>query len=480
MPDRIEDEFMGAELGDARREARLARVAGQLFEVPGGSISAACGGWKESMGAYRLLHSRQVTPRAVLAPHREALLQRASEQLCVLVIQDTTEIDFTAMKTMVGRGPLNDEHRRGFLLHSLYAVSAAGLPLGILEAEVFRREEEDFGQGAKRKQKPIQEKESYRWVEGYLRTAEAARRLPASEVFSISDREGDIYEVFAAWAQASQVPGPRAQWIIRGRQDRALEGLGVESPQKLFAALAQAPELGTIDFEVRAKRQPKKRRGTTVQAVRSARLVRQRLRAMEVTPRPPFRRGKKLAAVSFWAVLAEEIDPPPEEEPLRWLLLTSVEVRTPAAARRILTLYLRRWDIEVFHRVLKTGCRVEQIQLKAEQAVHNCLILYLIISWRLLYLTHLGRQCPTLPCGSIFSEAEWKSACLVAAAKKIRGYDKAQPLREPLLGEFIALVAKFGGHLGRRGDKPPGAQAIWQGLARVRDFACAWEAIHPG
>ena len=206
---------------------------------------------------------------------------------------------------------------------------------------------------------------------------------------------------------------------------------------------------------------------------RTARLVRQRLRAMRITPRAPFRRGSKLPAVSFWAVLAEEIDPPEGEEPLRWLRLTSEEVSTPQAARRIVALYLRRWDIEVFHRILKTGCRVEALQLKAQQAVLNGLILYAIIAWRILYLVHLGRQCPQLPCSAVFEESEWKATCTVAAAGKKRG-----PLREPTLGEFIALVARFGGHLGRRNDKPPGAQAIWQGLARVRDFACTWEAIH--
>ena len=230
-----------------------------------------------------------------------------------------------------------------------------------------------------------------------------------------------------------------------------------------------------MEFRVSAKQQKKKVKGSTVQVARSARLVRQRLRAMPITPRAPFRRGGKLPAVSFWAVLAEEIDPPPGEEPLRWLLLTSAVVATPEAARRIVGLYLRRWDIEVFHRVLKTGCRVEAIQLKSPQAVRNCLVLYAVIAWRILYLTHLGRQCPELPCGVVFEEAEWKAACTVAAAGKKRG-----PLREPTLGEFIALVAKFGGHLGRRGDKPPGAQALWQGLSRVRDFACAWQAIHHG
>ena len=473
MPDRIEHEFLGADLGDARRNRRLSRVAAHLAQAPTLSISAACGGWAESIAAYRLLNAPEVTPEAILAPHQRALLARAATLPCVLVIQDTTELDFSHMKTMKGCGPLNEETRRGFFMHSLYVQSEAGLPLGVLDTAILARADEDFRQAAARKQLPIEQKESFRWVQGYARTQQAARQLPHCEVFSISDREGDIYEVFEAWLQAATDGGARAHWIIRANQDRALEGLAVEAPQKLFAALATAPELGTIEFRVPAKRQKKKIKGNTVQVARSARLVRQRLRAMKITPRAPFRRGGKLPAVSFWAVLAEEIDPPPGEPPLRWLLLTSAEVTTPQAARRIVTLYLRRWDIEVFHRVLKSGCRVEAIQLKGHQAVLNSLILYAIIAWRILYLTHLGRQCPELPCGVVFEESEWKATCTVASAGKKRG-----PLREPTLGEFIALVAKFGGHLGRRGDKPPGAQALWQGLARVRDFAFAWEASH--
>jgi hypothetical protein len=473
MPDRIEHEFLGADLGDARRNRRLCRVAAHLAQAPAASISAACGGWAEAMAAYRLLHAPEVTPGAIRAPHQRALLARAATAPCVLVIQDTTEIDFSHMKMMEGCGPLNEEARRGFFMHSLYVQSEEGLPLGLLDTAIVARRDEDFRQAAARKHTPIAQKESFRWVQGYLRTQEAARQLPDCELFSISDREGDIYEVFAAWAQAGSDGGPRAHWIIRANQDRALEGLAVEAPQKLFAALAAAPELGTVEFRVSAKRQKKKLKGSTVQVARSARLVHQRLRAMKITPRAPFRKEGKLPAVCFWAVLAEEIDPPEGEEPLRWLLLTSQEVTTPQAARRIVALYLQRWNIEVFHRVLKTGCRVEALQLKGHQAVLNSLILYAIIAWRILYLTHLGRQCPELPCSAVFEEAEWKAACTVAAAGK-----KSGPLREPTLGEFIVLVAKFGGHLGRRGDKPPGAQALWQGLARVRDFACAWQAIH--
>lgn len=203
---------------------------------------------------------------------------------------------------------------------------------------------------------------------------------------------------------------------------------------------------------------------------RSARTVRQVVRAMKITPRPPHRKGGKLEEVSFWAILAEEIDPPAGEDPIRWLLLTSKEVTTLEHARRILNLYMRRWDIEVFHRVLKTGCRVERIQLKDGQAVIKALMIYAVIAWRILYLTHLGRQCPDLPCGCVFEEAEWKSACAVVKRKKEAG--------EPSLSEFIAIIGKLGGHFGRKSDGAPGPQSIWQGLTRVRDFACAWHAFH--
>lgn len=228
--------------------------------------------------------------------------------------------------------------------------------------------------------------------------------------------------------------------------------------------------LGEIQFEIRARKGTKKIKRNTTAFDRKARTVRQEVRVMEITPRPPWRPDRKLPQVSFWAVLAEEKDPPEGEEPITWILLTSLKPGTLKEARRILNCYLRRWDIEVFFRVLKTGCRVERIQLKAAGAVLNALSIYLVIAWRILYLTHLGRQCPNLPCSCVFEEAEWKATCAVAKRAKGAG--------EPSLSEFIKIVGKLGGHLGRKGDGPPGPQSMWQGLTRVRDFACAWRAIH--
>jgi len=464
----ITEEFAAVDLKDKRSNRRLGMVAAALAKAPAASISAAAGGWGETMGALRLLNRDETTPAAILAPHQQCVAERCAEYACVAVSQDTTELDYTHMTEMEGLGPLNSEERRGFHMHSLYAVSEDGLPLGLWDVGTIVRDDETFRSTDTRKQRPIGEKESGRWLDGYLKTQELARRLPACEVFSISDREGDIFEVYEAWHQAAG--GPRAQWIIRANQDRALLGMVDGDPAKLFEALAAAPVLGEIEFEMGSRKGMKKVKGSSFATFRSARTVHQVVRAMRITPRPPWRKGGKLEEVSFWAILAEETHPPEGEEPIRWLLLTSKEVTNLEDARRIMNLYLRRWDIEVFHRVLKTGCRVARIQLKEGQAVTNALMLYAVIAWRILYLTHLGRQHPDLPCGSVFEEAEWKGACAVVKR------DKNAP--EPSIAEFMDIVGKLGGHLGRKSDGPPGPQSIWQGLTRVRDFALALKAYY--
>jgi len=469
VADEITDEFIGVDLNDERRNRRLPKVVSAMCKAPAASISGASGGWGETTAAYRLLGCKEVTAKALLAPHQKAVVQRCSEYECVVVSQDTTELDFTHMKATTGLGPLNDESRRGFYMHGLYAVSEEGVPLGLLHIDINVRSDDHFRINEDRKKKPIEEKESYRWLVGFRKTQELAEALPDCEVFSISDREGDIYDVFEARQQIKN--GPRAEWVIRANHNRILEGVVDGEPTKLFEALAQSEILGEHEFEVRAKKgRTKKKKKSTKACPRSARTVRQVIRTMEITPRPSQRKGKKMAAVTFWAILAEEVDPPEGEDPVSWILLTSKKIETFEDACRILSLYLRRWDIEVFHRVLKTGCRVEQIQLKNADSVIKALTIYAVISWRILYLTHLGRYYPDLPCGSVFEEAEWKATCAVVKRKKSEG--------EPTLGEFIKIVGKLGGHLGRKSDGPPGPQSIWQGLTRIRDFACAWHAIH--
>lgn len=478
QPGRLSRELADAEPGDPRRSRRLVKVAESMAAVPERSVSSSGGGWNETVAACRLLSAPQVTPEKILAPHRSAVAERAAACRCVAVIQDTTELDFTAKKHMAGNGVLNDDTRHGLYQHTLYAAAENGPPLGVVAMSFLARTDQSTRAAAgSRKKRPLKEKESYRWLEGYAQTQALAEALPQCEIFSLADREGDLYEVYAAWAGYCERGGPVAQWLIRAQQDRALEGMEEGAPDKLFAVLAGGPKLGKIRFAMPAAVHHRKNKsGSRVRGERSARTVCQEVRAMAVTPRAPWRKGGRPQSVTVWALWACETNPPKGEDPICWLLLTSVPVTTLAQAKRLLALYLRRWDIEVFHRVLKTGCRVEQMQFKKAGAVRNVLTLYAVIAWRILYLTHLGRVCPQERCSLVFSEAEWKAACAVAQRERQEPPPRDPP--EPALGEFILLVARFGGHLGRKSDGPPGAQVLWQGLTRLRDFACAWHAIH--
>src|SRR5687767_5242515 len=158
-PGRLSRELADAELGDPRRSRRLVQVAGRMAQAPECSLSAACGGWNESVAAYRLLSAPQVTPEKILAPHRQALQERASAQPCIAVIQDTTELDFTAMKHMEGTGSLNDDHRRGLFLHTLYAVGESGLPLGIWDLNFLKRAAKDARRAAgTHKERPLEQR----------------------------------------------------------------------------------------------------------------------------------------------------------------------------------------------------------------------------------------------------------------------------------------------------------------------------------
>lgn len=429
------------------------------------------------MGAYRLFNNPKVTFDKIFEPHRECLLERAREHTCIALIQDTTELDYTGHTAMAGRGVLNSEKRRGFYLHSQYAVSETRVPLGVWQTQLLARERL---KGSYKASLPIEQKESFRWVEGVRHAHALARELPDKEVFSVCDREGDIYEVLQECAQLREQDSCAAHLLIRACLNRTVESLsacGESEPAQgvkgnLFELTDQAGALGCVEFTIPTRRGVKKVNGNSRAFHRQARTVRQQVKACEVTLAPPsrWRKGGKLQPCRMWMVVAEEIDVPEglDEKPLFWVLLTSYPVECFEHARKILNLYMARWDIEVFHRVLKTGCKVEHLRFQEREAFEPALACNMIVAWRLHYLVHLGRECPQLPCSSVFAEEEWRAA--VAVDRKV-----ADPntLSEPSLGELVQVIARFGGHLGRKNDAPPGAQCMWTGLARVRDFAIA-------
>lgn len=435
------------DLGDQRLNRRARRVLAQLGAKPQASIPAACGGWAETRAAYRLFDHPNVTAQQILEPHYRCSEQRIRQHRRVLCLQDTTEADYTGKNDIEGLGPLNYETRRGLYVHPTLVVTPERVPLGVLDAWIWTREPGSLGQAKGRR--PLEEKESIRWLEGYQRVCELQARTPETQLIYVGDREADIYELFA---ERHQAQAPYAEWLIRAEHDRLLA-----DKRKLWAATAQAPILARIEFDLPATEK------------RTARHIEQTLRVAEVTLKAPYRPGQRLPNVKVTAVLAQEEHPPPGEEPVSWLLLTSLSVDSAEQAIEILQWYLCRWSIEIFFKILKSGCTIEKLQLEKVERLEPALAFYLIIAWRVLYLTMLGRACPELPCNVVFADDEWQAVYIVA---------KRQPPPEapPTLDEMVRLVAGFGGFLNRKCDGFPGPQTLWIGLQRIRDFVLAMEA----
>ncbi len=443
-----EDEFATLDLGDERRNQRAIRVADQLGGAPHESIPKACGGWAESKAAYRLFDNPEVTAERLLAPHVEKTHERMNGRPVVLCIADTTEVKFTYRSAATGLGPLAHASERGFLLHPILAVTPERLCLGVLDAQWLVRDAKTHGTSlATKKTRPLAEKESQRWLESFDRLCLQAETVPETRLVFVADREGDIYEVLER-AEKSPI-----DVLIRCCQkSRALMDGG-----ELLASTAVGPSLGMIEVSV-------PRNGA--QPARTARLT---LKSARLRLRPPQRPDKKLAPIEITVIRALEEHPPSGTEALDWTLLTNRSAETLEEAITLVRWYVCRWQIEVYFRVLKVGCKIESLQLGDFSRLQTAIAIYLIVAWRIQFLITLGRESPDMPCDALFDLQEWQAAWIVVQRT-------APPKKPPKLQEMIRIIAGLGGFLARTGDGEPGAETFWTGLDKVRNFAEALAA----
>jgi hypothetical protein len=466
------DEMKEADLHDQRLNKRLNRILSDLAEHPTASIPAACGGKKEMTAAYRFFDNDRVDPQEILDPHAAKTRERIAAQKVAIFVPDTTEIDLTRPQQQVtDAGPLDDGSRRGALLHSLGAFSTDGTPLGTVWTQMWTRPDADASESKPdRKQIPIEEKESHRWLESLRRVRAVAQEVPGTQCILVADSESDIYEVLAEPRGASQ----QVDWIIRACHDRATVPAEDETARQLRAAVSGTELLFTQKIAVRAHQpktaceERKRRKG------RSARTAMVEVRAAEVELRPPWRPDRKLPPVRVKVVQVREVDPPAGEEPVEWLLITTLPIDTIDDVRTIIQYYVIRWMIEVFFRVLKSGCRVQKRRFEHLDRELRFIAVALVVAWRVLMVCRLGRSCPDLDCEAIFEPSEWKS--VYAAVHQC-----VPPEQPPRLGEMIRLIAQLGGYVNtpKRKD-PPGPQTLWLGMQRMSDLAWAWETFGPG
>lgn len=460
----IEMETNGADFGDERLDARYRVLLERLSDKPCLSIPGACGGQAETAAAYRFFDNEKTDATKVLGPHRTATLERIRAEPIVIVAQDTTEVDLTRKQERVG-GPLNDLNRWGLYVHPLLALTPQRVPLGVVDAAMWSRDPSELEKSPKRRKqerrrKPFEAKESYRWLKGYETACGIAAEAPTTKVVCVSDSEGDIYECFLAGARKD---AKRAEWIVRAGQES--RGLAAEEKNLLQLLACQTP-LGRMTVHV-SKREATTGDGRKRRQPRESRTAEVTVRSVRTLLRSPGRPGGKLPAVYVNAILVREEEPPAGEEPVEWLLLTSLPITTFAEVCTVVSYYCCRWEIEVFFRVLKSGCKIEELQFQRQDRLQVCLAMYLIVAWRVLYVLKMGRECPHMPCDAIFAEAEWKSVYVIAN-------QKPAPTTPPPLGVILRLIAGMGGYLGRKHDGPPGPKTMWIGIQRMRDFATAW------
>ena len=448
----IATEFGAAELGDARRTQRLLTLTAQVAAQPGASLPDACGSRGQLKAAYRFFANEAIEPEDLLASHIAATYERAAAVPVVLAVQDTTEVNWTAHPATSGLGALGGPSQQGLLVHTTLAFTPERVALGLLAQAVWARDPQAVGQRATRKQRPIAEKESYKWVESLEAVQEARHACPQTHFVSIGDREADVYDLLAAERPAG------VDVLIRAAWDRR-----VEHPEKYLWALVSAwPVATTLTVQVpRHEGQP-------------ARQATVSLRFGPVTVCPPRHRGaEKLPAVQVWAVSVLEEHPPTGAEPLEWLLVTTGVVQTVDTAVERVAWYGVRFGIEVWHKVLKSGCRIEARQLETGARLQRCLPLYSVIAWRILYATMLSRALPELPCTVLLALEEWQALyCAIH-------HTPTPPPTPPTLQQAVRWIARLGGFLDRRGDGEPGVTVLWRGFQHLADLTTMYCIMRP-
>ena len=461
------NEFGGAPVGDARLSARLVQSAHHMALSPMRAITGATNGARAVVkGHYRLIDQpadSEVTVENILAPHRERTVQRMQSESTVLCVLDGTSVNFTRRGQTQGLGAIGSNQTgaavaRGLHLHTTLAVNPEGVPLGVLRAGFDAPAPPDpDADGPKARE----EKKSFRWIEGLRDCAQAARTLPNTRVVCTMDREADFRDLFIEQREQA----PNVELLVRAKVNRVLgkdtTPEGDQVVRRLFDEVRNAPPRGACTVEVRRQSARIKASKQAPKNKRPARLAETTLRYEPVALPCP-----QAAPVELWMVHAREERPPAKTEALEWFLLTTVPVTSADDATRILECYAHRWRIEDYFRILKSGCKVEELQHHSAGRLERAIAIKMVIGWRIQLMVRLGREVPELPAELLFSDIELRVIATFA-----RSRDLAPPQH---LGEAVELLARLGGWLGRTRD-PPGAQLLWHGYTQLAAMTFAFE-----
>ena len=453
-----ENEFGGSPLGDHRLSNRLVEIGHNQAMNPGCSYSGAVeGNWPKVKAYYRLIDKPDdsaVTMANILLPHREQTIRRMKAEGTVLCIQDGSDLDYNSLDQCEGIGVIGSNQTgaksRGLHMHSTLVVTTEGLPLGVLQSEVTAPKPKSKDDNRPASAIPIEEKKTFSWIEGVRDCQELKALMLHTSIINVMDREGDFFEMF----DDQRCNSASVDLLVRAKHDRSTTG-----EYKLFETARQSPVQAQIEIKVPRQSARSKKSKQKARAKRPARTAQVSVRSTQIELNPPAYH-KDRDPIKIGIVHVKEDNPPADAEAIEWFLLTTIDLQSADDVLNCVKWYCLRWRIEDWHRVLKSGCKVEELANKTAERLKRALAINQVIAWRIMLMTLLGRETPELPAEVLFSDLE---------VKVLSAYAKKKVLHPPTsLGAAVNLIAKLGGYLGRSNDPPPGHQLMWRGYIHLQ------------
>jgi hypothetical protein len=445
-------EFEGADFNDRRLTTRLGLIADSLADAPQEGAPGALGGGAALEGFYRFVNNERVSPGAILLPHIDGTIERTKGRDRILIIHDTTRMQFNGR----GFGPLLGEQKgEGFFAHLALAVQdeVTRAPLGVLAAETFERKRRPTGQRKSLAERAT-DSELDVWMSLFL---DAHSRAASNRAVHVMDRQADAYKLMVGMADSG------ADFVVRSAHDR-IAHLD-DGEMRLREAMRETTAVFTRDVAI----SPRETGGWNAKRhlpSRDARRAELKASAREVTFIRPHTAGDEVSeSLTLNVVHVVEKNPPDGETAIEWLLLTTLPIATPEEIAIVIDIYRARWVIEEYFKALKTGCAYEKRQLESPDALLNMLAITIPIAWRLLLLRHLSRNEPGTAAATALPESQLQVLANIARA----GLPKNPTVRDAFLS-----VARLGGHIKNNGE--PGWQVLARGYAKLLTLEEGWLA----
>lgn len=464
----LDAEFSTIEFGDIRLVTRFKRIMKEFMKKAQSSIASTFDSWSSIKGCYRFFSNEKVNSQLIIDAYIIASLSRIEqEEKQIVIIHDTTYIDYKNRKKTknldcITQNLQSKNISKGLILHNSFAVNDISVPLGIVNQKFIERKEiKDAPKKLKKNfihSKPVEEKESYRWIEE-IKNFQQLKCSKQKDVVHIADREGDFYELYRECSSLE------AKFLIRASHNRAINKTKRRESckNKAFDYFHSLIPEGKITIDIQVNKETKYRKAVLSIAFKTFTL-----------PPPPNRTvkkdGAKLHNIDLYGIIIKEERPPANHEPLEWLLFTNIPVNNIEDAIEKMHLYSLRWNVETFHKILKSGCLIEDAQLRSKDKLTKYITTKSIIAWRIFWLSRMTRLNEHYDCNIILTKVEQTIL--------FKRFNKGQVNTESIsVKQALNWIGKLGGYIGRKHDSPPGIITIWRGWTRFINMVDDYKII---